>query len=757
MTAELIAQKLFEHGWIIGFSALSFALSADCFARRKPVVGLVFFVSGALLIAIGSRFLHWTMTLGTDSYLEALHSGFDEAKFWGTTFVSMFPQLVMPLSKTQLLVVVASACITLLLIVAAKRMPTLRVVYVSVFILGITVALSLAWIRLLHGRAFAAELKAEFSSPPLQIASTANDLDLLVFIGESITTLNMQVYGYPLPTTPGLVALRDDPGFLLFGSVRSTHTHTSPSLLDALAVKVRGLDASAAKIGIGDALQRAAITGTLFSTQPESGAFAQASDLIFDGLVPREAITSNASAKSGSRELDHELLERALRVPGVVFFHSYAGHGPYEENIAADLSRPIATPDISFDGIFGGAIPKVSRETTSTNRAAYDRAITYLDNNLTNAIAHIRSRDRPAALIFFSDHGESVYTNRGHDSSMYIDEMTTVPVIVYFNEAYRARYTSTFDRFRIASASRQLRLLDQIGPSILDILMAEPQTPLTVPSLTDNGPHPKSIIVERDTLLGRTSINLALDHDEGFSRRSFIGGTPEPTYIAVINQEFGRNHGICYHRTNSFAKAVRAAAVTDCLEVDVVVENGSLDVRHPPAGRTGFTLEHVFDIVSGRQKKIWIDGKNIDEPKACEALSDFIRKNANRVNEILIEFPSNIISADPSALACARQLREDGFRTSFYIPSDTASRCSAKETDADACATLSRIVTDVVRSEAFSDLSFDFSGYAAIKTIASARSLRWNTWTIRADSFLAFPRQDFDLIIMDSYADPNGI
>jgi len=757
MTSELVARKLLEHGWVIVFSALSFALSALYLAKRGRFASFTFFASGVLLIAIGNRFLHWAMTLGTDSYLEALNSGLDEAKFWGTTFLHMLPQFIAPYSRTQILVIITSGGLSLLLVMAAKRLPPLRTLYSGILVAGIAVALSLASIRLQHGRAFATALGSEFSSPPMAITSSTRDIDLLVYIGESITTLNMQVYGYPLLTTPGLVALRDDPGLLVFRGVRSTHTHTTSSLLDALALKIRGANAAPAKIGIGDVLRRAAIPSALYSTQPESGAFAQVRGLIFDGMTPGEVGTTDTVERSGEQRLDHELLPQALATPGVVFFHSYAGHGPYEDNVSASRSKPVATPDIAFEGLFGGSISGIAQAITSSNRAAYDRAITYLDNNLRDAIADIHSRDKPAVFLFFSDHGESVYANRGHDSAMYIDEMTTVPVIAYFNEAYRARFRTTFDRFRDASAADRLRLLDQIAPSILEILSLQPQAPLLVPSLADQAAHPRPVIVERDTLLGKTSIGLSFEPSTGLSGFSFAGGTPEPTFISVINQEFAADHGICYHRANSFAKAIRAAAVTDCLEVDLVVEDGSLDIRHPPIGRTGFTLQHIFDIVDGRNKKVWIDGKNLDNPEACRTLQTFLLRNSHRVRETFVEFPPRTLATGRAALDCAEELRADRVRTSFYVPSETAARCVRGEVDGNPCATLSRIVEEVVRSGAFSDLSFDYSGHAAIKSIPSARSLRWNTWTIRADEFHSIPRHEFSLIIMDTQTDPNGI
>jgi len=55
----------------------------------------------------------------------------------------------------------------------------------------------------------------------------------------------------------------------------------------------------------------------------------------------------------------------------------------------------------------------------------------------------------------------------------------------------------------------------------------------------------------------------------------------------------------------------------------------------------------------------------------------------------------------------------------------------------------------------FTDLSFDFRGYSVMKRIKGAEKFKWNTWTIKAQDYHRFPRQDFSFVIMDSSTDPN--
>jgi hypothetical protein len=75
--------------------------------------------------------------------------------------------------------------------------------------------------------------------------------------------------------------------------------------------------------------------------------------------------------------------------------------------------------------------------------------------------------------------------------------------------------------------------------------------------------------------------------------------------------------------------------------------------------------------------------------------------------------------------------------------------------NASACNKLDDNVQKAMVSGIFSDLSFDFLGYPAIKRIQGAEKFKWNTWAIKAQDFHRFPRKDFSFIIMDTSTDPN--
>jgi hypothetical protein len=733
-------------------AALCFCCAKIFADSKRQLFATALMLTGVVALVSGMGLIDWLTKLGDDSFFEALDFGLNDARFWIFSLTSLISEVSTRPSKTLAFVSAQSLLLAAALYWLSVRQPRLKKIYGVVFVCAISTLSVLISTGVIRARSFIADLERDYSAPPSGFRSTALGISLFVYIGESTSTLNMRLYGYPLNTTPNLSAMKGTPGFIVFEGVRSTHTHTSASLLRALTVTATGRDDSIVKWGIGDVLAKSGQTATLFTAQPRSGSFNAVGKYIFGDISNTDTLRDR---RRGAK--DHEILEYALEKPGVVFFHSYAGHGPYQDYVDGSLSSQVPGPDIGFTGVYGRALSRINERAVSANRAAYDRAVTYIDRNVSHAIATVADREEPAALVYFSDHGEAVYANRGHDSSRYLDEMSTVPLIVFFNEAYRRRFSSTVGRLEDASRLSRLRLLDQVTPTILEILQIEPSLRLDVPSLSSIALHPRPYILERTDLLGRrTRISLEYRGDYSGSIPS-DKSTSISTEIAVINARFRDKNAVCYHRANSFAKALRAASITDCLEVDLVVNGQSFDIYHPPLEPTGFRLEHVFDILSGRNKKLWIDAKNLNDERACSALHGYLTNRVSLLGEILVEFPPNSVDDDGKIFPCARALRGLGVRTSFYVPSEPLMECASSRAERrQACSVVSDVVRNAIDSGAFSDISYSLGGHPVILGLPEARQVRWNTWGVSARQFSRLPRDDFDYIILDTEWDPNS-
>lgn len=201
---------------------------------------------------------------------------------------------------------------------------------------------------------------------------------------------------------------------------------------------------------------------------------------------------------------------------------------------------------------------------------------------------------------------------------------------------------------------------------------------------------------------------------------------------------------------------MRAAAVANCLEFDLVVDGDALNVYHPPAAVTGFSIEHVFRIAQARKNRLWIDSKNLDDPVACDKLASYLEVNHGRVGQLLVEFPWESSRRLIELQSCGKRLKSIRARTSYYVPTHFLVPCAESPiSNAEACKALDAHVQKAMASGIFSDLSFDFLGYPAMKRIPGAENLKWNTWTIKAIDFHRFPRKSFGFIIMDTTTDPN--
>ena len=126
------------------------------------------------------------------------------------------------------------------------------------------------------------------------------------------------------------------------------------------------------------------------------------------------------------------------------------------------------------------------------------------------------------------------------------------------------------------------------------------------------------------------------------------------------------------------------------------------------------------------------------------------------MGEIFVEFPAESVAWVNELRSCALGMKEMGVRTSYYVPTHWLVPCAQDPVkNKAACASLHADVNTAMHSGIFTDLSFDFLGYPAMQKVEGAKKFSWNTWTVKAQDFRNFPRQDFRFIIMDTSTDPN--
>ena len=362
----------------------------------------------------------------------------------------------------------------------------------------------------------------EQSVPEVSVARSQPDL--LVYIGESTSTMDMGLYGYPRPTTPRLSErARLDANLIVFDHVFATHAHTSRSLLEALSLGVddseRFLPITQRKrLSVVDVLNKAGVASSLISNQGIGGSWDQASSVVFKNAHKLFRQKPNASATEADlveKVWDHEFFGEqldTLEITGgntrtATFLHSYSGHGPYHANIPAEFRKPV-------DGLFTQLKPAQIRGRASAKAdliEEYDAAIRYVDYSLDQAIDHVKQVARPLVLVYFSDHGDAVYLGMGHDSARFRHEMARVPFLIYFNDAARKQNAGVYEKYRQLASQKETATLGQLPATLMDLLGIRLQDPAKNAVVVTSVIGEKTVlppIMVRDTAEGTTFVNL---------------------------------------------------------------------------------------------------------------------------------------------------------------------------------------------------------------------------------------------------------
>ena len=769
----------FQPGEYLFFLGLTLA-AAYLAWRRRGAWALVCLVLALVWAAYYRPVVAFLNSLGVDAFSELDEFSLSEASFWLSTLAGLFqPELK---AKRIAFYIVSAGLLFAGLAVLSRRAPRARsIAFVAIpaVLMAGGVYLTLAKSAALffdNSRAFLLTKKNFEGDRRIAVRGNGAPMDVLVYIGESTSTMNMGIYGYPRDTTPRLSAIeRDDPGFVKFDHVLSTHTHTAWSLLEALSV---GFDPAEDflpinyrhRMSVVDLFSRGGIEPKLISNQGSTGTWNMASSVIFSKAAKQFSTRSTLFGSDDyklARPWDHELFESVRQLgDGVpegnqlVFFHSYAGHGDYRDNIPQEFRKQIddflaRSPARAMVGPLVDHLPNIE---------AYDSAVRYIDNGVSDAIEHTRRKSGPAILVYFSDHGDAVYAGRGHDSSRFIHEMARVPFVVYFNDAARKARPELFRKYRALAQRRTSATLAQLPWTLFDLMGVDLDGPDAksvhrLPVIGEKVEH--APIALRETIDGITYVNVNASEvvPPPTAGRRFIDVTDYATRYHAVHTEWpSAPPSVCYHAANTFAKARRGAMVADCLEADFMVEpNGDVNIYHPPKPNIGFSGARFAEAAAG--KSIWVDAKNLTEPSACAGMEQFLRENRKSFASIVVEFPSQTYQRADELRKCTVQLRGMGVALSYYVPTDSAIACAqeveARRASGAACASLERDLRKAHESGLFTDVSFDYKGAAAIASMPFLKGYAKNTWNVMPQDFAKIGPQGFRLVILNN-DDPNS-
>ncbi|WP_375740588.1 phosphoethanolamine transferase [Pseudomonas boanensis] len=602
LVASILYSRKAEYLFFAGATYVSLLL----LNKRRFISAVITFLVGLAWMLFHQPVSGFIGSLGVDSFSEAKDFDFEEAKFWLATMQETikpdFRMKALALYLLYLLMAVSSFYL-LKWWLHSRTFTKQYYTHIKLALSGLLVIGAILLTFLDSASLFFSNsesylvVKSNFSNEPPEAVQAEGKVDVFVYVGESTSVMNMSLYGYPRDTTPRLKKVFDeDPNFILFENVFSTHTHTSPSLLEAFSFALHSEEdflpiERRRRISVVDVLRKAKVDVRLISNQGMVGTWNQASSIIFKNAENTFSTDSRRLGNSdgkAARPWDDAFFEAQLANldfssksnASVTFLHSYAGHGEYLANIPEEWRVPVDGYFSSGSGIRMSEADYVSIESVD----AYDSAVKYIDYSVSKTLDYVRGLDTPAVLIYFSDHGDSVFTGKGHDSSRFTHEMARVPFFIYFNGPARLQRAELYRKYVTLAKSSRTASLAQLSATILDVAGVRVKNTATSkmdlkPVVGEEAQLPP--IVVREISDGISFVNLSAEKPARpkFDQFNFIDSTDADT-SSYLDVKGGRilASDYCRKMELSFESARRRQIIGGCKSLSLIGLGNNLEL-----------------------------------------------------------------------------------------------------------------------------------------------------------------------------------
>ena len=264
-----------------------------------------------------------------------------------------------------------------------------------------------------------------FASVHGQPADGAQPLLVVLVVGESLRSDHLGINGYARNTTPHLAALGSE--LLSFPDVASTANWTDQAVPGIVSLPLGQQQANV--------LQTFSEAGfrTAWLSNQEQSRHSRVADVV-------EHATSSQDFHLRTDANLLPMFSSFVRQAGprqFVVLHMIGSHIPYEERYTADSK--VFSPTLRDLGV-DQPLPKDKAAAINS----YDNTIIESDKFLARVIELLGHEQRPAVLLFTSDHGENLFDDQRH-LFMHAQKGPTrydthVPLLAWMNGAYRARY-----------------------------------------------------------------------------------------------------------------------------------------------------------------------------------------------------------------------------------------------------------------------------------------------------------------------------
>jgi glucan phosphoethanolaminetransferase (alkaline phosphatase superfamily) len=275
---------------------------------------------------------------------------------------------------------------------------------------------------------------------------------VILVIGETIRPDHLGINGYARNTTPELARL--GPALMSFSNVASTTNHTAGAVPNLVRRVVPGGEVSLVSV-----FREAGFHTGWFSNQQRTVYEPQADLSDFSHAGWHEKMRQDADLLPMLASCIKQCGKRQL-----IVLHMYGSHFPYDERYGKR--------DRMFEPVFGDvglSAPALRFKRELIN--SYDNSLLGTDRFLASVIAHAAVADKPAIVLFTSDHGENLYDDE-RDMFMHAGPHPTrrdtmVPLLFWANDAYTKTQSGKIAamRARVAAPVNHLAVM----PTLLDL------------------------------------------------------------------------------------------------------------------------------------------------------------------------------------------------------------------------------------------------------------------------------------------------
>lgn len=277
----------------------------------------------------------------------------------------------------------------------------------------------------------------------------------VLVIGESTSRNHMGLYGYYRQTNPLLNKIKDD--LIVFNDVISPNSSTIASLSKVLTLGNHENPDGRFKGSLIQLFNKAGFKTYWISAQKTSGINATFVTGISNSSDEQYFVSSY-----GHPPLDEELLkplDKALNDNDnkkLIILHLLGTHASYKKRYPK-----------SFEHFTDQPFSKFKHEKAYYYINKYDNAVLYNDYVLNKIIQKLRKQAISSSLIYFSDHGEEVYTSlnlKGHWEGNKSKPMYDIPFLIWFSkDSFKKSKNLVFDVTRKYSIENLIHTLADLA------------------------------------------------------------------------------------------------------------------------------------------------------------------------------------------------------------------------------------------------------------------------------------------------------